>query len=112
MSTGAGSSVSECLHQGPHIRDRDDALHVVGQNLRIHFRTNPFKCSAQEVGQAHPRLNGPKRLLQAIIVKAGNAAGPTVVNAFIDESWANGFLQGSTATAANGTDMEPEPARN
>ncbi len=44
---------------------------------------------------------------QAIIVKAGNEAALAAVNAFIDKSRANGFLQAAIAKAANGTEMEP-----
>ena len=75
------------------------------------FAGNRLRLSALAQSNAELRML-PGSIMgvpQAIIVKAGNHEGLAAVNAFIDESRANGFLQSSIAKAANGTEMEPAP---
>src|SRR3954452_25497874 len=43
--------------------DVDHPIHVVGEHLQAHFRTDLFERPGQEMGAAHPRLEGSERML-------------------------------------------------
>ncbi len=60
------NSASDGLHERPHAEDIDHPLHVIGEHLQTHFRFDLLKGLGQEIGAAHPRLEGSERMLNGL----------------------------------------------
>ena len=66
-------------HQRSHTEDRDHSLQVVGQDVKAHFGSDLVEGPGQEVGGAHPRFEGPERVLDGLSSHAhglGHAVEP------------------------------------
>src|SRR5712671_5808562 len=60
----ARRSGSDRRHQRSHTDDRDHPLYVVGQNVEAHLGSDLVERPGQEVGGAHPGLEGSEWMLE------------------------------------------------
>src|ERR1700716_2644428 len=59
-------SGSDRRHQLSHAEDRDHSLEVIGQNVEAHLGSDLVEGPGQEVGGAHPGLEGPERVFDGL----------------------------------------------
>ena len=60
---GLGSDrLKECLDP----EDLDHSFHIVGQNVEAHLGSDLFESPGQEVGTAHPRLEGSEGVFDSL----------------------------------------------
>ena len=60
------NSAADGLHERPDAEDIDHPLEVIGKHLQTHFSFDLFKRLGQEMGAAHPRLEGSERMLNCL----------------------------------------------
>ena len=63
---GPTNSAGDGLHERLDAEDIDHPLHVVGKHLQTHFGFDLFKRLGQEMGAAHPRLEGSETMLNGL----------------------------------------------
>ena len=61
------------LDERLHPEDGDHPLQIVGENVKAHLRADLFEGAQPEMGRAHPRLDGSKRMFRGL---ASGAHGP------------------------------------
>src|ERR1700680_1687340 len=68
-------------HQRSHPEDRDHSLQVVSQDVEAHLGSDLVEGPGQEVGGAHPGLEGPERVFDGLSSHAhglGHAVEPSL----------------------------------
>ena len=61
-----GGLCPDRLKERLHAEDLDHSLHIVGQNVEAHLGSDLFERPGQEVGTAHPRLEGSEGVFDSL----------------------------------------------